>query len=51
MRDAAENITGVRQTRRDSLLRPTRAASGRWTVDAWSPLEDRVFNGGVCWEF
>ena len=47
----AENITGVRQTRWDPLLRSTRAPSGRWTVDAWSPLEGRVFNGGVRWDF
>jgi outer membrane receptor for ferrienterochelin and colicins len=47
----AENITGVRQTRWDPLLRPTRATSGRWTVDAWAPLDGRVFNGGVRWHF
>ncbi|PWU11475.1 MAG: TonB-dependent receptor [Terriglobia bacterium] len=43
----AENLTGVRQTRWDSLLRPTRGADGRWTVDAWAPLDGRVFNGGL----
>jgi iron complex outermembrane receptor protein len=43
----AENITGVRQTRHDPLLRPTRAVDGRWTVDAWAPLEGRVINGGL----
>ena len=42
-----ENLTGVRQTRWDPLLRPTRAADGRWTVDAWAPLEGRNINGGV----
>lgn len=42
-----ENLTGVRQTRRDPLLRPTRAADGRWTVDAWAPLEGRNINGGL----
>jgi outer membrane receptor for ferrienterochelin and colicins len=47
----AENITSVRQTRWDPLLRPTRATSGRWAVDAWSPLDGRVFNGGVRWHF
>ena len=47
----AENITGVRQTNWDPLIRPDRAADGRWTVDAWSPLEGRVFNGGVRWQF
>jgi len=47
----AENLTGVRQTRWDSMLRPTRAVDGRWTVDAWAPLDGRVFNGGVRWSF
>lgn len=42
-----ENLTGVRQTRWDPLLRSTRAADGRWTVDAWAPLEGRNVNGGV----
>jgi iron complex outermembrane receptor protein len=42
-----ENLTGVRQTRWDPLLRRTRAADGRWTVDAWAPLEGRNINGGV----
>jgi outer membrane receptor for ferrienterochelin and colicins len=42
-----ENLTGVRQTRRDSLLRPIQAADGRWTVDAWAPLEGRNINGGL----
>jgi outer membrane receptor for ferrienterochelin and colicins len=44
----AENITNVRQTRFDPLLRPGAAgADGRWTVDAWAPLDGRVINGGV----
>jgi iron complex outermembrane receptor protein len=43
----SENLTGVRQTRHDPLVRPFRAADGRWTVDVWGPLEGRVFNGGV----
>jgi outer membrane receptor for ferrienterochelin and colicins len=42
-----ENLTAVRQTRWDPLLRTTRAADGRWTVDAWAPLEGRNINGGV----
>jgi iron complex outermembrane receptor protein len=42
-----ENLTGVRQTRWDPLLRPTRAPDGRWAVDAWAPLEGRNINGGV----
>jgi iron complex outermembrane receptor protein len=42
-----ENLTGVRQTRWDPLLLPTRAVDGRWTVDAWAPLDGRVMNAGV----
>ncbi|HYH00295.1 MAG TPA: TonB-dependent receptor [Terriglobales bacterium] len=47
----AENLTGVRQTRWDPLLRPTRAPDGRWTVDAWAPLDGRTFNGGIRFQF
>jgi iron complex outermembrane receptor protein len=42
-----ENLTGVRQTRWAPLLRPARAPDGRWTVDAWAPLEGRNINGGL----
>jgi iron complex outermembrane receptor protein len=42
-----ENLTGVRQTRWDPLLRPGRAPDGRWTVDAWAPLDGRTINGGI----
>jgi iron complex outermembrane receptor protein len=42
-----ENLTGVRQSRWDPLVRPSRAPDGRWTVDAWAPLEGRVVNGGM----
>jgi iron complex outermembrane receptor protein len=42
-----ENLTDVRQTRWDPLVRPTRAPDGRWTVDAWAPLEGRNINGGL----
>lgn len=47
----AENLTDVRQTRWDSLLRPTQGTDGRWTVDAWAPLDGRVFNGGLRLQF
>ena len=47
----AENITDQRQTRWDSLLRPAQGVDGRWTVDAWAPLDGRVFNGGVRVDF
>ena len=42
-----ENLTGVRQTRWDPMLLPTRAVDGRWTVGAWAPLEGRNVNGGL----
>jgi len=42
-----ENLANVRQTDWDPLLRPTRGVDGRWTVDAWAPLDGRVVNGGV----
>ena len=42
-----ENLTDVRQHRWDPVLRPDRAPDGRWTVDAWAPLDGRVVNGGV----
>lgn len=47
----AENLGNVRQTRWDRLVRPTRSFDGRWTVDAWAPLDGRAFNGGVRWSF
>jgi len=46
-----ENLTNVRQTRWDPLLRPERAIDGRWTVDAWAPLDGRVLNGGIRLKF
>jgi iron complex outermembrane receptor protein len=42
-----ENLSGVRQTRWDPLLRPSRAVDGRWAVDAWAPLDGRNVNGGM----
>jgi outer membrane receptor for ferrienterochelin and colicins len=47
----AENLTDVRQTRHDPLLRQTQSADGRWTVDAWAPLDGRVVNGGIRVQF
>jgi iron complex outermembrane receptor protein len=43
----AENLGNVRQTHYDPLVRPERDPDGRWTVDAWAPLDGRVINGGV----
>jgi iron complex outermembrane receptor protein len=47
----AENLTDVRQTRYAPLLRPVRASDGRWTVDAWAPLDGRTINGGLRLRF
>ncbi len=46
-----ENLSNIRQTRWDPILLPTRNLDGRWTVDAWSPLEGRVLNGGARFSF
>jgi iron complex outermembrane receptor protein len=46
-----ENLTDVRQTRWDPLLFSSRESDGRWTVDAWAPLDGRVINGGVRFTF
>jgi iron complex outermembrane receptor protein len=46
-----ENLTNVRQTDWDPLLRPSRNVDGRWTVDAWAPLDGRVINGGLRFQF
>ena len=46
-----ENLANVRQTRWDPLLRPARAPDGRWTVDAWAPLDGRNVIGGVRLKF
>jgi iron complex outermembrane receptor protein len=43
----ADNLTDVRQTNWDPIARPSRGVDGRWTVDAWAPLEGRVINGGI----
>ena len=43
----AENLLDVRQTQVRSS-RPARPRpDGRWTVDAWAPLDGRVVNGGI----
>ena len=47
----AENLADVRQTDWNPLLLPAQAADGRWAVDAWAPLDGRVFNGGISVRF
>jgi iron complex outermembrane receptor protein len=46
-----ENLGDVRQTRENPLVKPARDVDGRWTVDAWAPLEGRTLNAGVRWRF
>ena len=46
-----ENLTNIRQTRWNSLIRPNRGPDGRWTVDAWAPLDGRAINGGIRFIF
>jgi iron complex outermembrane receptor protein len=43
----AENLLNIRQTNYDPLILPAPRPDGRWTVDAWAPLDGRVVNGGV----
>jgi len=43
----AENLSNVRQTRYDPLVRRARTPDGRWTVSAWAPLDGRVLNAGL----
>ena len=47
----AENLGNVRQSNWNPLVRPFRAVDGRWTVDAWAPLDGRVINGGIRLKF
>ena len=42
-----ENLGNVRQTHVDPLLRRTPGIGGRWTTDAWAPLDGAVVNAGV----
>ncbi len=43
----ADNLTNVRQTDWDPILRQAQHVDGRWTVDAWAPLVGRLINGGI----
>jgi iron complex outermembrane receptor protein len=43
----AENLTNIRQSRYDSLLRQTPLPTGERTIDLWSPIAGRIFNIGV----
>ena len=47
----AENLNDRRMTRYQPLVLPTQAPDGRWTTDAWGPLDGRVINLGMRWRF
>jgi iron complex outermembrane receptor protein len=47
----AEDLNDVRQTQFDPLVRPTQGPDGRWTVDAWAPLDGRRINAGIRVKF
>lgn len=46
-----ENLTGVRQSDYDPLLRPRPTPSGKYVVSAWAPLDGRTANAGVRFPF
>jgi iron complex outermembrane receptor protein len=43
----AINLTGVRQTHFDPLVRPTPGPGGNPITDVWAPLQGRTFNLGI----
>jgi outer membrane receptor for ferrienterochelin and colicins len=46
-----EDLSDVRQTKYEPLLRPARLRDGRWSTDAWSPLDGRSLNAGLRFRF
>lgn len=46
-----ENLTDVRLSDTHPFVRPSPSLTGRRTVDAWAPLEGRLVNGGVRFDF
>jgi outer membrane receptor for ferrienterochelin and colicins len=46
-----EDLNNVRQMQYDPLIRPVRGVDGRWTVDAWGPLDGRNINAGIRLKF
>jgi iron complex outermembrane receptor protein len=43
----AENLLNVRLSDYQPLIRPEPGPGGRWTVDAWAPLEGSMINLGI----
>ena len=46
-----EDLNNVRLPKYDPLIRPSQGVDGRWTVDAWAPLDGRNINGGIRVKF
>ena len=46
-----ENLGGIRMTTHQPLVRPAPGPGGRWTTDAWGPLEGRTINAGARFTF
>jgi iron complex outermembrane receptor protein len=46
-----EDLADVRQTKYEPLLRPARLRDGRWSTDAWAPLDGRTLNAGLRFRF
>jgi outer membrane receptor for ferrienterochelin and colicins len=47
----AINLTNVRQTRFDPLIRTTPGLGGNPITEVWAPLDGRTFNAGIRAEF
>ena len=46
-----ENLGDVRQTKSEPLVFRSRQRDGRWSTDAWAPLDGRTVNAGVRFRF
>jgi outer membrane receptor for ferrienterochelin and colicins len=42
-----ENLLDIKQTDSDPLVRRSRSSAGRWTTDAWAPLEGFMANVAI----
>ena len=47
----SENLADVRQTKTERLLLPQQTRDGRWSTDAWAPLDGRTINAGLRFRF
>jgi iron complex outermembrane receptor protein len=46
-----ENVSDRRLSRTHPLMLPQRAPDGSWTTDAWAPIDGRIVNVAMRWEF